>query len=91
MVHGAAGFLDGHPPGLDLVFGGAAQGQAGGEQPGGRERAGEVAAVLAALDDLEQPVQDRAVPVDARPAFCRRASQVATLNLLASWKVKEPG
>ena len=39
-----------------------AEGQAGGQQPAGRQGAVEVAAFLPAPDDLEQPVEDRAVP-----------------------------
>jgi hypothetical protein len=33
VMHGGGGVLDGHPPGFDLVFGSAAEGQAGGEEP----------------------------------------------------------
>lgn len=31
LVHGVGGFVDGHLPGFDLIFGGAAEGQAGGQ------------------------------------------------------------
>ena len=62
MVHGVGGFLDGHPAGLDFLAGGAAEGQAGGQQPAGRQGGIEVAAFLAALDELEHPVEDWSVP-----------------------------
>jgi hypothetical protein len=62
VVHGVAGLVDRHPSGLDFVLGGPAESQGRGQQPGGRKGAVEVASFLAASDDLEQPVQDRAVP-----------------------------
>ena len=62
MVHGVGGFLDGHPAGLDLLFGGAAKGQAGGQQPAGGEGGVQVAAFLAAPDELKHPAQDWSVP-----------------------------
>jgi hypothetical protein len=62
VVHGVAGLVGHHPPGLDFVLGGPAEGEGRGQQPGGRQGAVEVAGALAAPEDLEQPVQDRAVP-----------------------------
>ncbi|HUY50031.1 MAG TPA: hypothetical protein VMV92_30690 [Streptosporangiaceae bacterium] len=54
-MHSAGGAFGGHPPGFDFVFGSAPEGQAGGEEPAGRETAVEVAAFLSAPDDLMQP------------------------------------
>jgi hypothetical protein len=34
-VHGTCGLFDGHPPGFDFVLGGAANGHAGRNEPGG--------------------------------------------------------
>ncbi len=61
------GFLDGHRPGLDCFAGGPARRQAGGQQAGGRQGGVDVADVLAALDELERPLEDRA-SARARPA-----------------------
>jgi hypothetical protein len=62
VVHSVAGIFDGHPPRFDLLFGGAAEGQAGGQQPAGRQGAVKVAAFLPAPDELEHPVENRGVP-----------------------------
>jgi DNA-binding MarR family transcriptional regulator len=37
VVHGVGGFTGGHPPCFHLLFGGAAQSQAGGQEPAGRQ------------------------------------------------------
>ncbi len=58
----AGRFLDGHLPGLDFLFGGASEYQAGGEQPFGAQRCVEVAAFLAAPDELQHPAEHRSVP-----------------------------
>src|SRR5215468_11609606 len=57
VVHGVGGFLGGHPAGLDLFFGGAAKGQAGGQQPAGGQGGVQVAAFLAAPDELQHPAE----------------------------------
>src|SRR5262249_53738527 len=62
VVHGVGGFLGGHPAGLDLFFGGAAKGQAGGQQPAGGQGGVQVAAFLAAPDELQHPAEDEGVP-----------------------------
>jgi len=62
VVHGVGGFLGGHPAGLDLLFGGAAKGQARGQQPAGGQGGVQVAAFLAAPDELQHPAEDRGVP-----------------------------
>lgn len=61
-MHDCGGFLDGHPPGFHLLLGGAAEGQAGGQQPPGREVGVEVAVFLPAPDEFEHPAEDRGVP-----------------------------
>ena len=66
--HRLGGFLDGHPPGLDRFTGGPAQREAGGQQPGGQGGV-DVAAVLAALDELEHPLEDRASARARQPAL----------------------
>jgi hypothetical protein len=62
-VYHAGGVIDGHPSRLDLVFGGTAQREAGGEEPAGWEAALEVATFLPAPDDVIEPVNEGAVPV----------------------------
>src|SRR5262249_810677 len=52
VVHGVGGFLGGHPAGLDLFFGGAAKGQAGGQQPAGGQGGRQGRPVLAPPDEL---------------------------------------
>ncbi len=72
LVHHAGGILDGHPPGLDFVLGGAAQGEAGGKEPAGREALLKVAAFLPAPDDVVEPLHDGAVPVHVLARADRR-------------------
>jgi len=68
-MHRLGGFLDGHPPGPDRFADGPAQREADGQQPGGRQGGVDVAAVLAALDELEHPLEDRASAGARQPAL----------------------
>ena len=61
MVHGAGGILDGHPPGLDFFFSGAAERQAGGQQPAGGQGGVKVTGFLPAADQRKHSVDDRRV------------------------------
>lgn len=73
MVHGVGGVFDGHPPGFHLVLGGAAEGQAGGQQPAGGQGGIEVAAFLSLPDQLKHSVEDRGVAAGILlPAHCRK-------------------
>src|SRR5262249_44688298 len=62
VVHGVDGVLGGHSAGLYLLLGGAPDGQAGTQQPAGGQGSVQVAAFLAAPDELKQPAEDRSVP-----------------------------
>ena len=73
VVHGVAGVFDGHPPGFHLLFRGAAEGQAGGQQPAGRQGGVEIATFLPSPDQLEHPVEDWGVPAGILlGAYCRQ-------------------
>jgi len=76
VVYGVGSSVNGHPAGFDFVFGGAAEGKAGRQQPAGRQARVEFAVMLAALDQVEQAAEERGVAV----RVLRRGDRVRVLG-----------